>query len=287
MTETNFTIQWLKDRFPYDSVARNKRVEQSCLDYYRDRKNISLLDIGSGTGASCIYFMEKWSASQIWTLVELNPALAAASIERIEDYAAQNGYVTQRGAQQLFLQKEQKFVTVNVLQKSFLELDDFIDWGSIDLVTATAVFDLLSKEMFADFIQPLIAHKIPLLATINYERMIITPDDYKSDLFSELYTAHMKRPQTFGVSMGGDSAYEMYQVFRNNGLSYKAGQSHWFIHQEDELMITYLLDYMTNAIPDLLDTDEEKAALTDWITQKKKEKNISIEVCHWDLFMYF
>ncbi len=287
MTETNFTIQWLLKRFAYDSIARNKQVEQSCLDYFKHNKDISILDIGSGTGASCIYFMEKITANQVWTLVELNPELAKASAERIAAYAVENGYIVQQGAQQLFLQKKQKFVTVHIRQESFLQMDSRLDWGSIDLLTATAVFDLLSKELFAKFIEPIITYRIPLLGTINYERMSFLPTDSLSEKYADLYTQHMVRPQAFGHAMGGNCIREITSLFRQNGLSFVSGESNWRIPPEDATMRHYLLDYMADAIPELLQTTDELATFTEWLANKRQQKNLTIIVEHRDFFLYF
>ena len=287
MTETNFTIQWLEERFTYDSQARNKAVEKMGLHYFQDKSNISILDIGSGTGASCIYFMEKIAANQIWTLVELNPDLAKASLQRIAGFTHKEGYIVQKSDYQIFLQKDRKFITVKVLQQSFLELEDYIDFGGIDWVTATAVFDLLTKEMFESFITPLIDRKIPLLATINYEGMSILPASPENQFYTDLYTAHMQRPQTFGTTMGGDTTKVAQQLFRQKNTAYEIGKSNWEITPNDQKMRQYLLNYMGEAIPELLNSPAEKKSFESWLTQKKQQKNLSIEVRHWDFFMYF
>ncbi len=287
MTETNFTIQWLKERFVFDSFARNKQVEKTCLDYFQDKNNMSILDIGSGTGASCIYFMEKISANQIWTMVELNQDLAAASLERIANFATQNAYIVQSTDRQIFMQKGRKFITVKVLQESFLELEHFIDLGGIDWVTATAVFDLLTRDMFRKFIATLMGRKIPVLATINYEGMSIFPASDQNKHYTDLYSKHMQRLQDFGRTMGGDVTQNAIQFFQEKNSIYTLGESNWKISSKDTKMIQYLLNYMQAAISELLSTNDEKQAFKIWLAEKYQQKNLSMEVRHWDFFLYF
>ncbi len=287
MTETNFTIQWLKERFVFDSFARNKQVEKTCLDYFQDKNNMSILDIGSGTGASCIYFMEKISANQIWTMVELNPDLAKASLERITDFATKNAYIVQSTNRQIFMQKGRKFITVKVLQESFLELERFIDLGGIDWVTATAVFDLLTRDMFRKFITTLMGRKIPVLATINYEGMSIFPASDQNKHYTDLYSKHMQRLQDFGRTMGGDVTPNAIQFFQEKNSIYTLGESNWKISSKNTKMIQYLLNYMQAAISELLNTNDEKQAFKIWLAEKYQQKNLSMEVRHWDFFLYF
>lgn len=289
-TETGFNTDWLFERFAFDSKARNKTVEAACLDFLSSRSTLNIVDVGSGSGSSCLYLMQKIKQDQNWTFVELNAELAKASLERIASFAQTQNWTADSHDNSLFIHTPEKKVQIEVINKSFLELDKIVDLENVDLVTAAAVFDLLTEQMLTAFLELLNNQEVALLSTINYSGMRFATESKADYLYADLYSQHMQREQPFGRTVGADCHNVMEDFFRKKHVQVISGESNWEIGNEDKKMHAFLLDYMSNAVPEMLTSEREVALFEEWLIEKKQlsgSGQLSLEVMHHDFFAKF
>ena len=55
MEEENTYANWLNDRYPFDSEARDKSLEAKVMDYLKPKEALQLVDVGAGTGSNTLY----------------------------------------------------------------------------------------------------------------------------------------------------------------------------------------------------------------------------------------
>ena len=79
----SFETNWLDRRYHYDNAARDKNVEKACLNHLKNKSSVTILDIGSGTGSNCLYFLEKMPAVQNWIFVEHDERLSKYALSLI------------------------------------------------------------------------------------------------------------------------------------------------------------------------------------------------------------
>lgn len=288
MTETDFNIDWLAERYRFDVAARSKAVEQACFQHFRQYDRLRIVDIGAGTGSNFLYLSPKFPQHQEWTFVELNTALLKAALDRIQRYAKLQGWSFDRNGNTMQFSTGKQQVSIKSKHGSFLELRELVTLGNVDLVTANAVFDLLSLKLFEQFWRQLIKYKLPLLATINYLGMAFAPQGERDDFFIKKYEAHMQREQRFGQSMGPDCVQQMQTVFKKQGVDYFSGNSTWQIGQQDTKMHQFLLQYLEEAVTELLTSPEESASFAAWLANKKTllaAQELELTVFHQDLFV--
>lgn len=286
-TETGFNTDWLQERFVFDNRARNVEVENACLSFFKHKKVLNIIDLGSGSGASFLYLVEKFNQDQHWTFVELNPQLAKASLDRIVGVAHEKKWPFERKEKLLNLQLPHCNVTIQVVNGSFLELEDWVDLSAIDLATAAAVFDLLSLEMLQGLLHLLVQHGLSLLSTINYAGMRLAPGSPEDIYYADLYSKHMQRDQPFGRSLGSDCSKEMIAWFVKNNIQAISGASNWHVGPGDGAMHHFLLEYIEGAVPEMLSSTSELRRFIDWSQQKRallENGDLEIEVLHFDLF---
>lgn len=287
-TETGFNIQWLKERFAFDSQARNLEVEQACLELLNSDKEVNILDLGAGSGSSFLYLSEKISQSQHWTFVELNSDLAAAALERIVKSATRQNWIVEQSDKSLSMNNGSKFVTIEVIQGSFLELENLVDLRKFDLATAAAVLDLLSRPMLEDLLKKLSFAQVPLLSTINYAGMAfepVGPDDKK---YVALYGMHMQREQAFGHTLGPDCTDAMLRFCDERKQKAMSGKSNWVVNPEAIKMHQFLLDYMSNAIPEMLPDEHGRVLFKKWLKEKQamvEQQRLTTRVFHFDVLV--
>jgi precorrin-6B methylase 2 len=287
-TETGFEIDWLKERFRFDSDARNQNVEQICIDYFQDDPILNIVDIGSGTGANGLYLIERFSQNQNWTFVELNPALANASIEKVYSFAQEKNYEIEIGKEHLLLQKGEQKIQIRIITESFLELEKHVDLQHTDLLTANAVFDLLNEEMLLALLQKLWQHQVAILSTINYEGMAFWPASKTDPIYIERYEAHMQRPQSFGQALGPQTMPTLIKMCEEHKKLFTAGESNWRIAEMDTTMHQLLLDYLKTGVLDMLETDEDKKDFLLWLQIRQnlaRRYALQQMVFHQDIFI--
>lgn len=287
-TETGFNTEWLEERFSFDSQARNTVVENACFTLFADKKTLNILDLGSGSGSSFLYLSEKLPQDQYWSFVELNPILANASLERISGIASGKGWKVVEKSNGIIIGTQNKSIEIEVINHSFLELEERVDLEKFDLATAAAVLDLLTENMLHDLLNLLSNNGVSLLATINYEGMKFTPSGPGDAMYINLYGQHMQREQSFGRTLGPDCLKSIKAYGETSNLKIISGESNWQVGRNDQKMHTFLLDYMAGAIPDMLTSNTDVTAFEHWLWEKREmveRQNLESKVFHFDVFI--
>lgn len=288
-TETDFTVEWLDMRYPFDEAARNKMVESLCLDaIVSEKEKVSIVDIGSGTGANFIYLFPKIAMDQHWVLIELNPELGLRSLERINALATTAGFASDRKDNTLWIDRGEQKIRVDWMKASFLQLEQYIDLQSVDLLLASAVFDLLSAPMMRDFLRKLQYYKIPLLSTLNYKNTLFVHATKSDNFYCQSYNQHMLRKQEFGSSLGPESMSFILKILKEMNAQVVHGESTWRLLPTDTKMMKLLLGFMENAIPEILENENEKQAFLEWINDKYyllEQGLLEMKVEHGDVFV--
>ena len=289
MEENNFDIDWLAERYPFDVEARNKTIEQAAIDHLKTDQPVVIVDVGSGTGSNCLYFLDKLKQDQSWTFIEKDPSLAPTLIKRLAEYATFHKYSWSLKDGVYEMLTPFKKVTFKVISDTFFKIDQLVDLSKVDLVVANAVFDLLSKIQISQFLDQLTQNKIACLFTLHYTGMSFTPEDPFDQAYIDLYDGHMTRPQSFGQAMGKMAAAHIAQTFEETNYTLQKGDSNWNIREEDIKMHYYLLNFMENALSELSYPAELQDYLPKWLKRKKElviTRQQGLEVRHLDFFAY-
>ena len=284
----SFETNWLDKRYHYDNTARDKKVEDACLSYLENKPAVTILDIGSGTGSNCLYFLEKMPAVQNWIFVERDEYLSKYALERIKKEVTELGYAVEEHAQKLILQKENRQIGITYITDSFIDLDKKVDLSKIDLVTAGAVFDLLSFKQFVNVASVILENEIALLATMNYAEMNFFPEEASDVLFIEKYEKHMSRPQEFGKAMGKDCSRSMVKFFRKHQREIVYGASVWNLNGKEEETHRCLFQFMKSAITEMIEEEEHIQLFAKWLYLKKElaaEGKLKTSIQHYDIFV--
>jgi SAM-dependent methyltransferase len=287
-TDTQFATDWLEERYRFDVAARNPKVEAACLQYFAQHPMVSIIDIGAGTGANFIYLSEKFPQSQQWALVELNPNLLKRARERLKIWAAAKGYTVREDGQSLDFRRNDQHIQVQLLQGSFLELSQLLQPDRYHLITASAVFDLLSEQMLSDLIQTFHQNRLALLTTLNYESMAYLPGDAEDKRWIELYEAHMQREQDFGKALGPRCSDFLENGYAQlpTGLTLRA-PSRWQIEPADTFMHGHMLQFLEKSLLEMTSMGHSGRGLNEWLQRKKVQlqaQQLRLSVTHSDFF---
>lgn len=288
MSQTGFETGWLNERFRFDNAARNPPVEQAFLQFLSAKQSITIVDIGSGTGANCLYFLEKSEHDQQWFLVEKDSRFAQPTIQKLVEFAERSGYDFQTLEDLFKIETVTKKVSISLVKDDFFRLPELVDLKKVDVVMAAAVFDLLSEDQFIALADNIFSNQIALLTTLNYTGMSFQPELSLDKKYIALYESHMNRRQDFGKAMGKNAAVFIEKYFHKKGYPFIKGESIWQVSPADLKMHDYLFGFMENSISQMLSEADEIHAFQQWLSDKRslsQNQLLAIEVQHVDFFL--
>lgn len=281
---------WLRERYRFDAKARCKELEAAALNHFHGRRSMRILDVGAGLGANTRYYGNLLACDQEWILVEKDLSLARNCLSDLSRWAECNTWDQRRVPEGLEIRQEHTRMVIHMATASMRNLGDRVNLSSVDLATANAVFDLLSKEQLFSFLSEVHSFRVAILATLNYRSMRFHPQEEEDLEYVGLYERHMRRRQDFGFAMGPDCSDIMITRLEEMGYEVRSGKSIWIITSADRQMLRCVLSFMRGAISEMLATPAELAGLERWISNKLDRADrdqLKLLVGHMDIFGRF
>lgn len=285
----NDLVLWLSYRFACDAEARNQGIERKFLEFFAHMHQLHLVDVGAGTGANFRYYFDRIKQNQEWTFIEQDPHLIRTSHICLEKFAIDHDYDFQQNDNTVTIATGEKKAHIKIIQGSLDHLEELTNLQKTDVVTANAVFDLVSYDQFDAFVGKLKKNNVCLLSTLNYYETSFIPFSESDGRFLRLYHMHMRRPQSFGIAMGPDCCEEMLDLLHEHGMLIEQECSQWHITRRNTTMQHFLLHFIENAIHELNLAECEQQAFNEWIKEKKEishRRDLEIYVDHSDIFAY-
>lgn len=221
---TGFTADWLALREPADHAARSASVATGLRAHFADRPTITVLDLGCGAGSNLRGTYQHLPQHQDWTLVDYDPALlvaARAELSQWADSATPDGdtLLLRKGAAELRVQSVQADLTTDL--ESVLAIQP-------DLVTAAALFDLVSESWLASFTEALSAARLPLYTVLTYDGVQQwQPAHSLDDTVVAGFNAHQRTDKGFGAAAGPRAINVLTSSLRTAGYAITTGASPW------------------------------------------------------------
>jgi hypothetical protein len=276
---------WLDERFVHDVKARNQEVEAACFAYFDKLDVIHIMDVGSGTGSTFLALYHKIAMDQNWTFLEQDSSLIEHSIQRICKELEQEGYAINKADAKIIFTKGSKTIALKTINDSLLNIEQYISDGSINLVTASAIFDLFSIDQYIKFDRIVRQDGCSILSVLNYTGMAFDPIQEGDDTCIDLYHGHMLRSQHFGIGMGPNCHRDIQQYYSDINANYCEGKSIWHLEPEAKAMHSFILEYMETAISEMPGRPDY---FEDWLSAKRRSSNqtaLAIRVDHFDYFV--
>ncbi|MCC6133793.1 MAG: class I SAM-dependent methyltransferase [Candidatus Contendobacter sp.] len=262
---SGFSADWLALREPVDALARNQELTAQLIAWRRQPGFLSVLDLGSGTGAN-LRFLAPWlSDQQYWRLVDADPILLADGATR---FANPGGVAVER-----------------------LCLDLTDSWERLEavkptLVTASALLDLVSADWLESLAQCCQAWQAAVLIVLSYDGTILwepaLADDHRVCAW---VNRHQYTDKGFGPALGPDAAPALAALLADRGYQVALRPSPWRLGPEHAAMQTALLAGWVDAAQQI--GPDRAGELTAWANQRQvwiAQGQSRLTVGHWDLF---
>jgi hypothetical protein len=217
---SGFSAEWLSLRERYDVAARNATVLDAVARAFRDQGAISLVDLACGTGSTLRAIGPRLPPRQAWRLVDNDLSLLARA-----SMLATPPLVTIVAR------------PVDLVCDLELALE-----GPLDLVTTSALLDLVSPEWLDRLMVEAAARHLPVYAALSYDgRTVIEPREMLDDEILAGFNRHQRTDKGFGPALGPTAASRAAERFGHFGYAVVQGHSDWTMEPDDRSIQETLL----------------------------------------------
>jgi SAM-dependent methyltransferase len=261
---SGFSADWLTLREPHDERARSATVREAALASVADLDPVAIVDLACGTGSALRALAPLLPARQTWRLVDNNLSLLARAAETA---------------------RPQRVHVAAVPIDLARDLEAALD-GAVDLVTTTALLDLVSEPWLERLAIECGARRLPLYAALSYDgRVAFTPEDPRDAAIIAAVNAHQRSDKGFGPALGPTAAAAAVSCFTRLGCTVAHEHADWMIGPGDQAMQNELIAGWAGAAREfgapLLDE------IAGWLAHRRDlvaAGRSSIRVGHVDLF---
>ena len=242
----SFSVEWLALREPYDGRARNRDVLDAVATAVKNREAISVVDLACGTGSTLRAISSRLPARQDWRLVDNNLSLLAR--------AAQNASSKNRVV---------RATPVDLAHDLEAALD-----GPVDLVTMSALLDLVSAEWLDRMVTEVAARHLPVYAALSYDgRATFDPADPLDESVIAAVNQHQQTDKGFGPALGPFAAAAATARFKAAGYAIVEGHSDWRFGPRDREIQLDMLSGWAGAAREIGKVSLPEAAA--WLTRRR------------------
>ncbi|SFI29757.1 class I SAM-dependent methyltransferase [Albimonas pacifica] len=214
----SFASSWLALREPADVAARDRGLLSALSDWV-DGRSLPATDLGCGTG-STVRAVAPYARSLDWTLVDNDVAL-------LEEAAARTGARTRP-------------LDLAAAPEAAVE--------GARLVTASALFDLVSADWLGRFVQAL-APDAAVYAALNYDgREAWSPAPPHEAQALAAFHRHQAGDKGFGPSLGPQAGATLAAMLAQRGWKVRVADSAWRLGAGERPLIRALAEGSAEAV---------------------------------------
>lgn len=232
----SFSADWLALRAPYDTAARNTMLEERLATWAARRigatgRPLTVIDLGAGSGNNHRHLASRIGVAQRWTLLDSDPCLLRLAPDDVDTRLSDLGNGPAAAIP-----------------------DD------ADLVTASALIDLVSERWLAALIARTTAVNAALFVVLSYDGRIGWEIEHPTDArVAALINRHQRTDKGFGPALGPSAGDTLQRLSTRPVLE---ARSDWVIGADDGAMRSALVEDWHAAAIEM--APEEHAALNHW-----------------------
>ncbi len=206
---SGFDAAWLALRESADSASRDDTLVDALADWARARTReqrvLRVCDLGCGSGSNLRHLGPRLPVPQAWTLVDDDRALLdLAGRVRIDGIGVQPVRADlATGLAGLFERR-------------------------VDVVTASALLDLVSEHWLDDLVAHVVAADAAALFVLTYDGLMRAEPAHRDDTtVNVLFDSHQHRDKGFGPALGPEAVSRLVRRFETHGWGIRRGRSDW------------------------------------------------------------
>lgn len=243
---SGFSDAWLSLREPADHRSRNAKLAHALARHFDGWRPVTVVDLGCGTASNLRAIVPLLGPEQHWTLVDNDSALLAAAMAKLTAWADGSERLADNG---LALFKGSKRVNVTFRTADLARDLEGALGSAANLVTASALFDLVSADAIARLANAIADRKSAFYTVLTYDGDQRWSPEHEADAdLLEAFNAHQHSDKGFGNAAGPDAPDALSDVFAAAGYSVVEGDSAWRLGAGDEALVAELARGFADAV---------------------------------------
>ncbi|MBB3770476.1 SAM-dependent methyltransferase [Angulomicrobium tetraedrale] len=276
---SGFSAEWLALREPVDGASRNPEIAARVRQYFNSRSSLTVVDLGCGTGSNLRALSPSLPPGQRWHLIDGDRDLLLAARQCLTDWADRarpsgSGLALEKDGRRI----EVRFECANLTVRS-------LDFGAdgADLVTAAALFDLVSRAWLKRLMAALAGRRVPLYGVLSYDGVADwQPASPIDTAVTAAFNRHQRGDKGFGPALGPAAGPTLMRLAPRHGYAAWAGDSPWRLTHENASLIAALANGMAAAAGEI--EPARQAAFTAWAEAQATAEAVTIG--HQDVFAH-
>ena len=225
---TNFSADWLQQREPFDAAARNgsaarlKLVQRLAAECPRASEPLRVIDLACGTGANLRWLAPQLGGHQEWLVVDHDAAL-------LQRWPAAMNVIDRGDSTPLTFTRPGLQASVVRRRLDLALALESLPWHAAQLVTASALLDLVSAAWLQRLVAAATSARVALLMALSVDgRHHFAPVDTRDADVAALFAAHQQRDKGFaGPALGAAAGAELVLALRRAGYRVHTARSDW------------------------------------------------------------
>ena len=274
---SGFAPEWLSLREGADHRARNGGLLAALGRHFSARDAVTVVDLGAGLGSNLRATAPVLPARQHWVLVDHDPVLLAGACDAIASWADQVRPATAG----LEVTKADRSIRVEVRHADLAKDPGAFAAHAPDLVTAAALFDLVSEQWIGRFSAALAAARVPLYAVLDYDGTNAWSPPHAADAaMVAAFNRHQGTDKGFGSAAGARATDLLAERLAAAGYRIERAPSPWRLGAGDTELIRILTQGFAEAVRE---TGEVPAATIEAWLKARMADGVTCTVGHEDI----
>jgi SAM-dependent methyltransferase len=279
---SGFSADWLALREPADHRSRHVELAGRVTAAFASRDIVRVVDLGSGTGSNLRATVPLLGNRQEWTLVDYDAGLLETAAKVLTDWADEARPI----GDDLVLIKGEASIGVRFRVVDLNRDIETVLESKPDLVTASALFDLISEAWMKRFAAALKVAGSSFYTVLTYNGQDQFVPEHPFDFgVIRAFAMHQRRDKGFGPAAGPEAATALIATLRGAGYAVETGNSPWILKPADAELIRALLKGIAKAVEETGFIADK--GLADWLFYRDAmcdQKGTRMMTGHTDIF---
>jgi SAM-dependent methyltransferase len=274
----SFSADWLALREPADHDALNPDVRAALSRCFERKDHVNVVDLGCGAGSNLRGLYAALPRWQSWTLVDYDPLLLTAARSRLQDWADNS----QTEGDKLILFKGDTRIGVTFRQADLAQGNFGPVTEGADLVTAAALFDLVSVPVIEKLADSVSRRKQVFMTVLTYDGLASWHPPQKTDAqMVAAFNAHQRGDKGFGPAAGAGGTSALSKAFQSAGYRILRGSSPWRVNAKYGGLRLALDEGFAGAVRE---TGKVQASdIDNWLAGRRAAKDGLTQIGHEDI----
>ncbi|RZL90277.1 MAG: class I SAM-dependent methyltransferase [Variovorax sp.] len=232
---TAFSADWLALREPFDHAARSEAapaldLRAVALRLRGSASVLGVIDLACGTGANLRALAPRLGGSQRWLMVDHDPALLSTLPDALGAWARSHGFILHADAERLRIEGQGWDAELRPLRIDLALAMDAVPFAEAQLVTASALLDLVSASWLDTLLRHASARNAAMLFALTVDGRTAWEPGMAGDAeVHALFTEHQCRDKGFGAALGAEAVAFAAQRLSAAGYRVTQARSDWCI----------------------------------------------------------